>query len=71
MGLHHGAYCLGCCWGLMAILFFGGIMNLYWIIGLALIVLLEKVLPLGPRLSTITGGLLVIWGISFMYFAVA
>jgi predicted metal-binding membrane protein len=41
MGLQHGAYCLGCCWGLMGILFFGGIMNLYWIIGLAIIVLLE------------------------------
>ena len=37
MGIHHGAFCLGCCWGLMAILFFGGIMNLYWIIGLAAI----------------------------------
>jgi predicted metal-binding membrane protein len=71
MGLHHGAYCLGCCWGLMVILFFGGIMNLYWIIGLAIIVLLEKVLPLGPRLSTVTGGLLLIWGASFVYSAVA
>lgn len=70
MGIHHGAYCLGCCWGLMAILFFGGIMNLYWIIGLALIVLLEKMLPLGPRLSTVTGALFIIWGMGFMYFAV-
>ena len=67
MGLHHGAYCLGCCWGLMAILFFGGIMNLYWIAGLALIVLLEKLLPLGRRLSLITGGLLLVWGVSFLY----
>jgi predicted metal-binding membrane protein len=67
MGLHHGAYCLGCCWGLMAILFFGGIMNLYWITGLALIVLLEKLLPLGRRLSLITGGLLLVWGVSFLY----
>ena len=71
MGLHHGAYCLGCCWGLMAILFFGGIMNLYWIIGLALIVLFEKVLPLGRRLSLITGGLFLLWGASFVYRAVA
>ncbi len=71
MGLHHGAYCLGCCWGLMAILFFGGIMNLYWIIGLALIVLLEKLLPLGPRLSLVTGGLLMLWGGSFLFRALA
>jgi predicted metal-binding membrane protein len=67
MGVHHGAYCLGCCWGLMAILFFGGIMNLYWIIGLALIVLLEKLLPLGRGLSLVTGGLLLVWGTSFLY----
>ncbi len=71
MGLHHGAYCLGCCWGLMAILFFGGIMNLYWIVGLALIVLLEKLLPLGPRLSFATGGLLILWGGSFLFRALA
>ena len=42
MGLEHGAFCLGCCWFLMALLFFGGIMNLFWIAGLALFVLLEK-----------------------------
>ena len=35
MGLEHGACCLGCCWFLMALLFFGGVMNLYWIVGLA------------------------------------
>jgi predicted metal-binding membrane protein len=32
MGLEHGAYCLGCCWFLMSLLFFGGIMNLFWIV---------------------------------------
>jgi predicted metal-binding membrane protein len=51
----------------MVLLFFGGIMNLYWITGLALIVLLEKLLPLGRRLSLITGGLLLVWGVSFLY----
>jgi len=71
MGLHHGAYCVGCCWGLMAILFFGGVMNLYWVIGLALIVLMEKVMPLGARLSIVTGGLLVMWSASIFYRAVA
>ncbi len=35
MGLEHGTYCLGCCWFLMGLLFFGGIMNLFWIAGLA------------------------------------
>jgi predicted metal-binding membrane protein len=68
MGLHHGAYCLGCCWGLMAILFFGGIMNLYWIIGLALLILLEKLLPLGVIVSYVTGGLLAVWGASILFY---
>lgn len=62
MGLHHGAYCLGCCWGLMAVLFFGGVMNLYWIMGLALIVLVEKVIPIGPLVGKVIGGVLAIWG---------
>ena len=66
MGLHHGSYCLGCCWGLMAILFFGGIMNLYWIIGLALLVLLEKALPVGHALSYVIGGVFAVWGVSFL-----
>ncbi len=62
MGLHHGAYCLGCCWGLMAILFFGGIMNLYWIIGLALVVLIEKLAPFGYRVGQALGVALLAWG---------
>lgn len=66
MGLHHGAYCLGCCWGLMAILFFGGIMNLYWIIGLALIVLIEKLMPLGPWLGRVIGAVLMLAGAGFL-----
>ena len=65
MGLKHGFYCLGCCLGLMAILFFGGIMNLYWIAGLAALILLEKLLPFGARLSTATGPVLIVWGLWF------
>ena len=42
MGLVHGAFCVGCCWFLMGLLFFGGVMNLYWIAGIALFVLFEK-----------------------------
>ncbi|WP_290652204.1 DUF2182 domain-containing protein [Aquisalimonas sp.] len=51
LGLRHGAYCLGCCWVLMLLLFFGGVMNLVWITGLALYVLLEKTLPAGHWLD--------------------
>jgi predicted metal-binding membrane protein len=64
MGLEHGAYCLGCCWFLMALLFFGGVMNLYWIIGLAAFVLLEKTIPLGHWLGRAAGVVLVVWGVS-------
>jgi predicted metal-binding membrane protein len=64
MGLEHGAWCLGCCWFLMALLFFGGIMNLYWIVGLALFVLLEKTLPLGHWLGRVAGAALIAAGVA-------
>lgn len=51
MGLRHGAWCLGCCWILMALLFAGGTMNLLWIAGLSLVVLLEKLAPHGHRIA--------------------
>ncbi len=42
MGVVHGRFCVGCCWALMLLLFFGGVMNLFWIGGLALLVLAER-----------------------------
>ena len=63
MGLVHGAYCVGCCWSLMLLLFVGGIMNLVWIAGVAIFVLLEKLLPGGDRLALYSGGLIVMAGI--------
>ena len=62
MGVEHGAFCTGCCWFLMALLFYGGVMNLFWIVGLALFVLLEKTIPAGHWLGRITGVLLIAWG---------
>ncbi len=47
MGLAHGAYCLGCCWALMLLLFVGGVMNLLCIAAITIFVLVEKVLPRG------------------------
>jgi predicted metal-binding membrane protein len=61
-GIRHGLFCLGCCWMLMALLFVGGLMNFLWIAGLALLVLIEKLFPLGPHVSRLTGAALVIWG---------
>jgi len=63
MGLEHGAYCLGCCWFLMGLLFVGGIMNLYWILGLAMFVLVEKTVPMGQWFGRIAGLGLVVWGV--------
>lgn len=66
MGVEHGTFCVGCCWLLMGLLFFGGVMNLYWIIGLALLVLFEKTVPLGHWLSYASGIGLSVWGGSML-----
>jgi predicted metal-binding membrane protein len=66
MGAEHGAYCLGCCWFLMALLFAGGVMNLYWIAGLALYVLAEKLLPHGAQVGRVSGVALLLAGISVL-----
>ena len=62
MGLEHGAFCVGCCWALMALLFVGGIMNVLWIAILAILVLLEKFAPHGAWLSRAIGVVLLAWG---------
>ena len=62
MGVVHGAYCVGCCWSLMLLLFAGGIMNLVWIAGLALLVLVEKLVPGGDRLARLSGGVMLLVG---------
>lgn len=64
MGMEHGVQCLGCCWLLMALLFVGGVMNLYWIAGLALFVLVEKLLPAGVWFGRVAGLLLTLWGLA-------
>ncbi len=68
MGLKHGLFCLGCCWFLMSLLFYGGVMNLLWIIGLTVFVLLEKLIPPGFYFSKITGVLLIGWGAIILIF---
>jgi predicted metal-binding membrane protein len=62
MGAEHGVVCLGCCWFLMGLLFYGGVMNLYWMAGLAIYVLIEKVAPSGIWIGRITGVALLVWG---------
>ena len=63
MGIEHGAYCVGCCWAMMGVLFAVGIMNLAWIAAIAAFVLIEKAAPFGLWTRRIAGALLVIWGV--------
>jgi predicted metal-binding membrane protein len=63
LGVRHGLYCVGCCWGLMALLFVGGVMNVLWIAGLTVFVLLEKVIPAGRLVSRTAGAGLVVLGL--------
>ena len=63
MGLSHGLYCLGCCWVLMGLLFYGGVMELRWIVGLALYVAAEKLIPASTGLSRYLGIFLIGWGL--------
>jgi predicted metal-binding membrane protein len=63
MGIEHGAYCLGCCWMLMLLLFVGGVMNLLWVAVLSAAVLAQKILPGGIVTARFVGVALVGWGI--------
>lgn len=63
MGIEHGAFCLGCCWLLMGLLFVGGVMNLLWVAAIALFVLTEKLARGGERIARITGGAMVAAGV--------
>ncbi len=67
MGLSHGLFCLGCCWVLMGLLFYGGVMEPVWIIGIAAYVAAEKLIPAGSLLSRLTGLGLIAWGLSVLY----
>jgi hypothetical protein len=63
LGVRHGAYCVGCCWALMALLLVGGVMNVLWIVLLALLILLEKVIPFGRQIALLAGMVLIAGGL--------
>ena len=62
LGILHGAYCVGCCWLLMALLFVSGVMNLFWVVTLTILVAAEKLLPGGPWISRMAGIGMVVGG---------
>ena len=66
MGLHHGAYCLGCCWSLMAVLFVVGTMNLVWMGILSMVIFVEKIVPRGVEMGKATGLALIALGLAMM-----
>jgi len=62
MGIEHGAYCLGCCWLLMLLLFAGGVMNLLWVAALAAFVFIEKLVPHGQWIARASGVAMLAFG---------
>ena len=67
MGLKHGAYCTGCCWILMLLLFLGGVMNLFWIAAISIFVLLEKILPKSLLIGKFAGAILIFWAVLLVF----
>jgi predicted metal-binding membrane protein len=65
-GASHGAWCLGCCWALMSVLVVVGLMNLFWMAGLALIFLLEKNWRYGFAVSRIAGSAVALLGVAVL-----
>jgi predicted metal-binding membrane protein len=67
MGFQHGAFCLGCCWALMLVMFVVGVMNLFWMAGLGVLMLLEKVAPRGDLLARFSGVALILLGLARIF----
>ena len=68
VGAHHGGYCLGCCWGLMVILIAVGTMNILAMVGLAVLVLIEKVWAHGQVAARLAGAALLALAVATIWF---
>jgi predicted metal-binding membrane protein len=64
VGLALGAYCLGCCWILMGMLFVGGVMNLLWIVAIAVFILFEKTVSFGRTGGRVVGVAMILAGVA-------
>lgn len=64
MGVDHGAYCLGCCWSLMVVLFVMGTMNLVWMGILSIVIFVEKIMPYGVTMGKASGVALILFGLA-------
>ncbi len=63
LGVHHGLFCVGCCWSLMLLMLVVGVGNLGWMLVLGAVMAAEKNLPASRRLSKPLGVLLLAWGV--------
>ena len=68
VGLHHGATCAGCCWGLMIVLVAVGVMNVAVMAALAVVIFAEKLWRHGKRFGQAFGVLLVAIGVLAIWF---
>ncbi len=68
VGAHHGGYCLGCCWGLMVILIAVGMMNVLAMVGLAVLVLAEKVWAHGRAAARLAGAAALVLAVATIWF---
>jgi predicted metal-binding membrane protein len=66
MGIDHGAYCVGCCWGLMLVMFAMGLMSLAWMGLLTAVIFVEKLTPSGPLLGKGVGAILIALGTAIL-----
>lgn len=62
LGMHHGVFCLGCCWSLMLLMFAVGVGNIGWMLALGAVMAIEKNASWGRRLAAPLGVALVTWG---------
>jgi len=63
MGARHGAWCVGCCWALMASLFALGVMSIAWMAFAAALIAAEKTLPWGRAVTYGTAAILLVLGV--------
>ena len=64
MGIEHGAWCVGCCWALMAALFALGVMSIAWMVVVALLIAVEKLLPWRRTATAAVAGVLLVLAIA-------
>ena len=63
MGARHGAWCIGCCWALMASLFALGVMSVVWMAVVAGLIAFEKLLPSRRTATYVTAAILLVLGV--------